>query len=305
MHRGELIDKANGYRVIDCGECGYIHIDPVPSPDELEKVHRGEDYIDEKSTCIEWTGKDAVWGDMVCDDRFEFLEKMLPRSKRKLLDVGCGSGYFLKRARERGWNVLGVEPSLQGAASVRSLGIDVLNSFFDDDAVELIESNFGTFDAIHLSEVLEHVPNPGDILRRVWKLINSGGIICCVVPNDYSPIQKVLRDELLFKPYWLSPPHHINYFTFDSLEGLMKRCGFDVIERTAMFPMDLFLLMGDDYVGDESIGMVCHEKRKRFELLMNCSELKELKRKMYKLMAEHGVGRETVVFGVKNGGAAG
>ncbi|MDO8427376.1 MAG: class I SAM-dependent methyltransferase [Deltaproteobacteria bacterium] len=296
MHRGKVLDNANNYGIIDCEACGFIHIDPVPSKDDLDKVYREEYYRDEKPLFIQRVIEDLEWWESVYDDRLSLLESKLPDERRTMLDIGCGPGYFLKRASVRGWRCLGVEPSMQAATHARSIGVDVVNAFFDSTFPERAGRKF---DAVHLSEVLEHVPDPASILKASARLLNSDGVVCCVVPNDYSPVQKVLKERLNFRAYWLAPPHHINYFTFDSLSGLLKRCGFKVIEKTSMFPIDFFLLMGDNYIGNDALGRASHLRRKMLDIMLSDPELKDFKKEMYGTMAKYGIGREMVIYGVK------
>ena len=296
MHKGKDLGKVNKYGIIDCETCGFIHIDPVPTKEELDRIYREEYYTEEKPKFIERVIEDLKWWETVYDDRFEFLEKRLGTKRRTVLDIGSGPGYFLKRAAERGWKGVGIEPSTSACGHARGLGAEVINAFFDDSTAASIKDRF---DAVHLSEVLEHVPDPADVLKRVLGLLKPGGILCAIVPNDFSPVQKVLTDRLNFNPYWLAPPHHINYFTFGSLSGLMKKTGFEVLEQTAMFPMDFFLLMGDNYVGNDELGRASHARRKRLDIMLNEPELKGFKTDLYSLMAKHGVGREMVIYGVK------
>lgn len=295
-HSGSIIGRANGFGILDCSDCGFIHIDPVPRPQDLDRVYREEYYSDEKPLFIERVREDLDWWESVYDDRYEFLESRLPDGARSVLDIGCGPGYFLERGRKRGWECFGMEPSKQAAAHAKGLGLDVANSFFSTETATALNRRFG---AVHLSEVLEHVPDPGQVLRTAASIMERGGVVCCVVPNDFSPVQKVLAGKLGFSPYWLAPPHHINYFSFPSLSGLMEKSGFRVISSTSMFPIDFFLLMGDNYIGDDGLGRACHARRKRLDLLLNEPGLKAFKKEMYELMARHGVGREMIVYGVR------
>lgn len=288
-----MIDKENGYKVLDCRECGFIHIDPVPTPEELDKVYREEYYKDEKPLFIKRVMEDLDWWEKVYDDRYDFLEEKLGTEKRTILDIGCGPGYFLKRGMERGWKCLGVEPSRQASEHAKGLGVDVINAFLDNAPIN------EKFDAVHTSEVLEHVTDPSGVLEKAYSLLNHGGIICCVVPNDYSPVQKVLKYKLNYRPYWLAPPHHINYFSFGSLSALLEHAGFKVINKSAMFPMDFFLLMGDNYIGNDALGRESHARRKMLDIMLSEPELKDFKREMYGLMAKHGIGREIVIYGIK------
>lgn len=295
-HAGSVVGNANGYGIIDCIECGFIHMDPVPGPAELQRVYAEEYYRDEKPLFIERVIEDLDWWRSVYDERLDFLESRLKDGRRSILDIGSGPGYFLKRGMERGWSGLGIEPSRQASAHAMTLGVEVINGFFNRETASGIKRKF---DALHLSEVLEHVPEPGALLMEAAGLLSKGGVICCVVPNDFSPVQKVLTDRLGFGQYWLAPPHHINYFSFESLSALLERSGFRVVGRNSMFPIDLFLLMGDNYVGNDSLGRECHARRKRLDLLLNEPGLAGFKKEMYELMARHGIGREMVIYGVR------
>ena len=298
-HSGSVLDRANGFSVLDCSDCGFIHLNPVPTENELDKVYREEYYTDEKPLFIERVMEDLPWWDGVYNDRYDFFESRLPGSRRSVLDIGCGPGYFLKAGMERGWKCFGVEPSSRAAAHARSLGLEVMNTFFDSGLAAALGKRF---DAVHLSEVLEHVPDPSMVLKAAGSLMDEGGLICCVVPNDYSPVQKVLKEKLHYKPYWLAPPHHINYFNFDTMKALLEKTGFSVVGTTSMFPIDFFLLMGDDYVGNDELGRASHARRKRLDLMLSEPELKGFKKEMYELMAKHGIGREMIVYGEKRNG---
>lgn len=295
-HKGLLHDSVGGFDVIDCTECGFKHVVPIPTQEELHGVYKEEYYTTEKPQFIERQIEDLDWWNVVFNDRYEFFEQSLPSGRRRILDIGCGPGYFLKRGMERNWDCLGIEPSRQAAEHAKQIGVNVINRFFYDAGLKQTND---TFDVIHMSEVLEHIADPTGLCMNAYDLIDNGGIICIVVPNDYNPIQEILRTKLGYNPYWLAPPHHINYFDYDSVEKLLKRCGFEIIKRTAMYPMDLFLLMGDNYVGDDQLGRACHAKRKNFDLLLTEHDLTDFRRGLYDLMASHGIGRETVVFGGK------
>jgi SAM-dependent methyltransferase len=297
-HHGTKIDSVKGYDIIDCEQCGFVHIDPIPTDAELKAVYADEYYTGEKPLFIDRQIEDLDWWNTVYDERYDAFETLLSPTRRKVLDVGCGPGYFLKRGLERGWKALGIEPSKQACGHARSKGIDVLDLFLNDDGLTTVGEKF---DVVHLSEVLEHVANPERICRMARDLLTPDGILCVVVPNDYNTFQQVLRERLGFRPYWLAPPFHINYFSFGSLERLLKTAGFRIDRKHAMFPMELFLLMGDNYVGNDALGRSCHGKRKRLDVLLEEPCLKAFKREFYELLARHGLGREMVVYGRKEG----
>jgi hypothetical protein len=85
--------------------------------------------------------------------------------------------------------------------------------------------------------------------------------------------------------WWVAPPHHLNYFDFDSLSALVERLGFTVAERTTSFPMEAFLMMGDDYTKDAVLGRACHNRRKRFDLAFEAAGLKKVRHAFYRALA--------------------
>lgn len=292
-HEGEVIATENGFDVIDCTCCGFRHIVPIPTVEELTEVYSHDYYSVEKPLYIERVHEDQPWWRQVYDERLNTLEDGFSSgSTKRILDVGCGPGYFLARAAERGWVCQGVEPSRQAAAHARSLGLDVVESFLSEELVE----ELGDFDAIHMNLVLEHIPEPTRLLATVRRLLRPGGVICVVVPNDFNPFQQVLEQACDFPRWWIAPPHHINYFSQSSLRGLLERCGFEVFHAEASFPIDLFLLMGDNYVGNDALGRSCHQKRKQFEMALELAGKGDLKRELYQNLAELDLGREVCQF---------
>jgi SAM-dependent methyltransferase len=292
-HRGPLLDRAAGFDVIACAVCDFTHVVPLPTPAELARTYRHEYYTAEKPLYLERHREDLAWWNLVYAERYDTFEALLPAGRRRILDVGSGPGFFLCHGRERGWQGVGIEPSAQAAAHARTLGLEIVEDFLTADTA----ARLGSFDVVHLSEVLEHIPDPGAMLRLVHGLLAPDGVACVVVPNDYSPFQQALRAAAGYAPWWLAPPHHLNYFGFDSLARLLVRSGFAVCLREATFPIDLFLLMGDDYVGDDDLGRQCHRKRMRFEERLERAGLGQLRRDLYRALAAHGVGREAVLVG--------
>ena len=79
-------------------------------------------------------------------------------------------------------------------------------------------------------------PIPIAILLLARDLLEPGGVLCVGVPNDFSPFQIAAARAAGAGEWWVAPPHHLNYFDFDSLSDLLARLGFDVVERTTSFP---------------------------------------------------------------------
>ena len=132
---------------------------------------------------------------------------------------------------------------------------------------------------------------------RKWRLIVPGGLIVIRVPNDFTPLQESAQRALGTDPWWIAFPDHINYFNFDSLRRFLSGNDFQVVDELGDFPMELFLLFGDNYVGQPEVGNACHQRRVKFELGVPG----ELRRKLYRSFAQNGIGRDCLVFARKNG----
>ncbi len=297
-HRGPIIDRVNDYDIIACDVCGFRHVLQLPSPEELRAAYTENYYRDEKPNYVARAREDADWQRLAWEDRLSLFEDLLERDASRplsVLDIGCGPGWFLKVASDRGWTVQGVEPSRQAAAHARGLGLKVIHSMFDETTAPAVAHA----DVVHLNNMLEHVADPIGLLRlaigRAW----PGGLICVGVPNDYNGLQEAVRASGA-APWWLAPPHHLNYFDFASLEGLMQRLGLEVLEALTSFPMELFLLMGENYVGDDTLGRDCHARRKRFDLSLEKAGLGAVRRKLYGALARAGLGREAIIVARKN-----
>ncbi|MCE9522876.1 MAG: class I SAM-dependent methyltransferase [Alphaproteobacteria bacterium] len=292
-HRGAVIDRVNGYSIVACETCGFRHALPLPTPQEQSEAYTQAYYRDQKPTYVSRAREDAEWSRLGWDDRLSLFEDLLKKTNAQalsVLDIGCGPGWFLKAAADRGWKTQGIEPSQQAAEHASQLGLSVVNAMFDASTAPKLARN----DVVHLNNMLEHVADPIGLLRlaigRTW----PGGLICVGVPNDYNAFQAAARASGT-QPWWLVPPHHLNYFDFASLESLLKRVGLEIVETLTSFPMELFLLMGDNYVGNDAVGRECHARRKHFDLALEKAGLGDVRRKLYGALAKAGIGREAII----------
>lgn len=286
------------YRIIPDPEYGYLRLDPVPTEEDILEMYTENFY---EQHCPGWIHKTLAEKDYwttIFNERFDIMERFLAKAQKKslrVLDVGSFIGLFLSVGKERGWDVLGIEPSKQASDYANNAGINTHRGLFEDFDREFT----GKFHALNLELVLEHVRHPALVLKKAHDFLFPEGIICVTVPNEYNLLQKSVTRTLKLHEYWVCPPHHINYFSFDSLSSLLEKTGFDIVKRYATFPMEFFLLMGANYIGKDDIGLNCHQKRMTFEQNLHKSGLKELKEKLYSFFAQEGIGREIVLFAQK------
>ena len=294
-HNGpELIRDAKGNPVIDCEDCGFAHLWPKPSPGELAKFYAESFYESGPSDWHEKEAREEPYWRIEFSDRVATLAEILKKRTGKLLDIGCGGGWFLSYAAAQGWDVLGIEPSQSTWRLAVTRAPVLLGTFPEVDV-----SRKAPFDAVHLKLVMEHVSDAHAVFRAVHEVLRPGGAIVVQSPNDFNPLQLAARRLLDKDPWWVVHPVHINYFNFDSLERTLYRCGFEPCLREATFPMEWFLLQGIDYIGRDDIGRKCHGQRMALEQSLEAAGLTHLRLGFSRWLASQGIGREAVIYAVR------
>lgn len=291
-HSGTTLDKKDGVRIIDCRPCGFAHVSPLPSVEALKRFYEQEFYQHERSNYFKETKEDLPWWMATYNNYYELLER---RTKgRQLLDIGSGPGHFLSCGKKRGWRTVGIEPSGLAARYSNKRRLTTMNDFFSYDRARKL----GMFDVVHAAMVLEHVPDPIGFIEDMKKMLKKGGRIAIFCPNDYNPLQRILRAERGFKPWWVVPKHHLNYFTTESLKRLLIHLGFIIEDVIASYPLETFLLAGRNYVGNPAVGRACHAQRKAFELALYKKD-PALLNDLYAGFAAAGIGRECMIIAKK------
>jgi len=295
-HAGAVLDSVNDFDVIECEACGFAHVIPLRDEKQHTQFYE-EEFYQGKENYIATHTQDLEWWTIEHNEKYDFFDQQLnENSTKKILDIGSGPGYFLKVGKDRGWDVTGIEPGKPAYQfSTEELGLNIFNELFSTKNYK----SFGKFDAIHMNNVLEHIPDPQQFLKYTYEILESEGLICITVPNDYNPLQKIVVTYLKKDPWWVVPEEHVNYFNCESLSRLMEGVGFKIIYTTSSFPLELFLLMGEDYIGNNKIGREIHNKRKKFDKAMAETNNTNLKRRIYNKLSELGLGREITIIGKK------
>ena len=164
-------------------------------------------------------------------ERARLVERVTPKEsstggKRRLLDVGCGSGAFARLMSKRGFDAVGVEPFSLGRP-VDEPGLRLVRA-----PLERVRSDLGDFDVITMWHVLEHVASPRPTLESLRDHLRPGGVVVVSVPNFESWQSK------FFEGGWfhLDPPRHITHFDHHTLRSLFDETGFEILsERTFHF----------------------------------------------------------------------
>lgn len=152
----------------------------------------------------------------------------------RLLEVGCGSGRSLQAMRDLGWQVEGVDFDPAAVDNARTRGLDV--RLGDLEAQRYPDDRF---DAVAMIHLLEHVHDPGGLLRECRRILKPAGRLVAVTPNGESLGHGLFRDRWL----GLDPPRHLQIFNERSLQKIAVGVGFRTVEvtTTSHGAKDLFL----------------------------------------------------------------
>jgi 2-polyprenyl-3-methyl-5-hydroxy-6-metoxy-1,4-benzoquinol methylase len=147
-------------------------------------------------------------------------------AEKSLLEVGCGTGSDLEWARQRGWDVHGLELSESAVEIAKKQALDVQCSTFEN-----ADLSANSFDCIIMSQVLEHLYSPRLALQRCHQLLRPGGLILIAVPKFDSWTRHAMGN------YWhnLQFPIHLYHFNQPVLERMVRAAGFRVREVRLSF----------------------------------------------------------------------
>jgi SAM-dependent methyltransferase len=286
-HRGPIVARSGDYAVRDCEVCGWAHLDPIPDEGELALMYERTYYQEHNPGWLDKDRAEQPYWDLEHADKLADWSALLGQDSGRLLDVGCSGGLLMDYAAAQGWQAEGIEPSDEAVAEARGNGHTVHAGLYQDVQLEP-----GSFDVVHSKLVGEHLPDPRGYLAWAAGVLRPGGLVSIHVPNDFNPLQLAARDALGKHDWWVAPPFHINYFGFDSLERLLRSSGFEPVARDATFPVEWFLLMDEDYVGNGDLGASVHHRRMTLETRL---EALGQRRPLHAHLAQQAVGREAIV----------
>ncbi len=195
---------------------------PKPDSADLPKYYQSENYISH-------TDRRSNWFELVYQfiksialkNKVKYIEKHHPK-KGKLLDIGAGTGDFLKQIQKSGWDVFGIEPSDQARSLAHKKGI-VLER-------ETTNMQSQSYDVITMWHVLEHVEDLDFQITELKRLLKPNGTLFIAVPNYRS------FDAKYYRRFWagFDVPRHLWHFSKKSIKILFGKKDFEIAE---MIPM--------------------------------------------------------------------
>ncbi|SFH58559.1 class I SAM-dependent methyltransferase [Planctomicrobium piriforme] len=202
-------------RTVLCRGCGLVWTDPRPNTEETRHFYAEEYRVAYKASYTP-KPKHAFRETLRALERVQDMGPIV-KPGEKLLDVGCGGGFFVYAMRRAGVNAQGIEPNHGFAGYAQSeLQVPVQNAFLQD-----VDFPAGTFDVITLNHVLEHVEDPTATLARLGSWLKPNGYLVVEVPNVES------RHHSPGNRFHIG---HLYNFNPRTLAGVGRKAGLDVFE---------------------------------------------------------------------------
>jgi 2-polyprenyl-3-methyl-5-hydroxy-6-metoxy-1,4-benzoquinol methylase len=296
-----MIDKSENRVVYNNS---FFSADMFPNQEELNSYYKNKYYQESLSLNYQQSYDQSELNNfnLKIKIRLIILEKFLANLHgKKLIDVGCGEGFFMKEAMSKGLSVQGIDFSSQG---VLKNNPDLIGKVTQGDIFSIMDKlhrENNLFDVVILNNILEHVIDPLDLLKKSHNLMNKNGVILITVPNDFSDFQvKLLQDKKIDHEYWVKLPDHLHYFNYKNLIEVLRKSDFETIEMISDFPIEWFLANDEsNYVIGRDKGKNAHLSRNYIETFINEFQDWEKVIKFWASLAELGLGRNISIFARK------
>lgn len=222
----EYRTSADSFLAVQCNECGLVYLHRRPAPSELQRIYPDDyhafDFSADQFGLVHRVRRQLEGRRMLG------VTKEVPPGGR-ILDVGCGDGFHLGLLRDFGltsWRLVGVDPDQRATSRANAHGFEVQLG-----TVESVDLGDASFDLVLLIQTIEHVADPGAVLRRIRTLLRPGGRLLVVTDNTGS------LDFTIFKRrHWggYHFPRHWHLFNEGALRRLAAMSGLDVEELGTM-----------------------------------------------------------------------
>ena len=197
----DFLVSGESFDLLEDSERDMLITSPQPEVEDLAKYYESDAYISHTDS------KKGLFASIYQNVRkYSLALKLrlitsLHGNEGSLLDIGAGTGDFLKLAKNNHWDVKGIEPNENAANLARQKGL-VIN-----ESIDALEGQ--KFDVVTLWHVLEHLPDLEIIIEKIEALVKPGGILIVAVPNFRS------YDAKFYKNYWAAydTPRHLWHFS--------------------------------------------------------------------------------------------
>jgi len=230
----QLYKERGALGIVQCSSCRLIYVNPRLR--EPEKIYWGDAEKYFKEARLIFLGKAKHHRDPNYLEDLKLIRKYKPGGN--FLDVGTNMGFFLRNAQGAGWQLYGVEPSPALSELARKyFGLNVKTAFLEEAD---FQDNF--FDVITLTDVFEHIAEPGKILKKIHRILKADGILFIKVPNGLfnlfkfyiAGLTRIQKNFDLFDSY-----EHVVHYSQKTLRRMLEKHGFKVIKTHIGKPIQI------------------------------------------------------------------
>ncbi|AIZ62733.1 methyltransferase [Hymenobacter sp. DG25B] len=217
------------FAIVQCEACTFQFTNPRPDAQGIGRYYESDAYVSHNSTATGVINQVYRLARMFTMRRKVSLLNHLAPRRGKLLDYGCGTGHFLAAAKRKGWQVAGFEPNARAREeATRRVGQPV-----GSESLSALEA--GSFDAITLWHVLEHVHTLNETLDQLISLLKPDGVLIIAVPNVES------FDAQHYQQHWAAydVPRHLYHFSPKTMALLLKKHKLQ-LRQTLPMPLDAY-----------------------------------------------------------------
>ena len=214
------------FQMVRCADCGLNYQRVQPKPADIGMFYDSEYFcyvpIEERGAIVRFLTN------ITAKSLLKRLRSLAPSDNCTLFDYGCGNGPWLRLLRGVGapWKLAGSEIDPELVRQVRDAGFDAVVATDADIDSQLAESSVGIF---FMNHVIEHVRNPLELLRKLHRLLEPGGIVFGQTPNSDCAERRIFGD------YWTQwhLPQHLVVFDMDTMRAHAEAAGFEVVELSS------------------------------------------------------------------------
>lgn len=214
----KLFGEKYGFKLVTCDGCGFVFINPRPTPAAMENY-----YANSKASAYFQTNiigpTEVNRLRLIVTPRLNYINDKFP-NKGSWLDVGCSTATLISEAKKTGWKVTGLDFEKTAIAAAEAKGVPMLTK-----PIEILDIQ-NQFDLITLFEVLEHLSNPRETLEACFKANTIGGSIVITIPN----IEGFEFETLGMVHSNICPPSHLNHFSPSTLPKLLSEIGYEITD---------------------------------------------------------------------------
>lgn len=252
-----IFKEIDGYRLVKCKGCGLVYLNPRPTQQEIHEQYSAGYHIERLLGQEPKTQEEIGQEISKNTGRAEEIVKQFG-DKRKLLDIGCGAGFFIACLKGYDWDVTGIDVSEWASGFARDkLGLNVFTGGVED--VPFNEQ----FDVITMYHVLEHLPNPLKTLKRVSEILANDGVLVIKGPNLAS------FDRIWHGKNWrgYDPPFDLYHFNPKTYRMMLTKAGLSIQKIVFQYwdPLAhlLEIRLGDGLRGDHPSDVIENFYRSR------------------------------------------